>query len=616
MPWSWFRYTEDWLKFADRVTRVPKPQRLADRMKRNAKSLARKGLDKAPWAAQVARSAYFSALNWRRTQQLAYEMWLRARDAENTQLSLANSPTISVVLDVAGQGTQAVERAIARVIAQSFTNWVLVIVSDAPISEFTTRDRVDRLVVIPDSTHAERVNAVLADCEGDFIAVVGPDDVLYPETFTVLATCWDAEPDADILYGGEDIAQISRSRTGAELVSRRDPFFKPGWNPELLHSMAYLGNITLFRTSQVVAADGLRDMPGGELWDLALRLTRGGAKVAHTAGIVAGRVADAAPVPDNTAKKLLEAALAAEGYPTCTVVPGQLRGTWSIRYPIVGQPLVSIVIPSRNAFDVVRRCIESIYASTSYESFEVVLVDTGSDDPEVLRWYDEIAARHESFRVIEWPEKPFSYARSCNAGEEAARGEILVMLNNDTEVLEPTWLEALVAEAQRPEIGLVGCLLLYPDRLTVQHAGIGLGIKTVAGNSLSGLRLDGHLTRTQELMLRTRRATTAVTAACVAVRKTTYDQVGGFDPQLRITFNDVDLSLRIAQLGYRNLYTPDVRLLHHESKTIAPTRDWTELFAAADLFRSRWATVIADDPQFNSNLARTTTSYRLPFRGR
>jgi GT2 family glycosyltransferase len=338
--------------------------------------------------------------------------------------------------------------------------------------------------------------------------------------------------------------------------------------------------------------------------------------VAHAEGIVAGRVAGAPPVPDTTAVEVLETALAAEGTPTGTVAPGHLRGTWSIRYPLVGEPLVSIVIPSRNAYDVVRRCVDSIYSTTSSTSFEVVLVDTGSDDPEVLRWYEDVAARHESFRVVDWPEQPFSYAKSCNAGAEAARGEILVMLNNDTEVLDPTWLEVLVAEAQRPEIGVVGCLLLYPDRVTVQHAGIGLGIKTVAGNSLSGLRLDGRLTRTQELMLWTRRATTAVTAACIAVRKEVYDLVGGFDPQLRITFNDVDLCLRIGEMGYRSVYTPDVRLLHHESKSIAPSRDWTELFAAADLFRSRWADVVDHDPQLNSHLARTTTSYRLPFHGR
>jgi GT2 family glycosyltransferase len=445
---------------------------------------------------------------------------------------------------------------------------------------------------------------------------VGPDDVLYRDSFDALAAAVDTEPDADLVYGGDDIAVVAHDHQGVEHVARRDPFFKPGWNPELLHSMPYLGTVTWFRRSQVVAAEGLRDLAGGELWDLQLRLTRGGAKVAHAEGIVAGRVSGAAPVPDATATRLLKAALAAEGTPTCTVAPGHLPGTWSVRYPLVGEPLVSIVIPSKNAFDVVRRCVESIYATTSYTSFEVVLVDTGSDDQEVLRWYDEVAELHESFRVVDWLEQPFSYAKSCNAGAEASRGEILVMLNNDTEVLEPTWLEVLVAEAQRPEIGVVGCLLLYPDRLTVQHAGIGLGIKTVAGNSLSGLRLDGRLTRTQELMLWTRRATTAVTAACIAVRKAVYFRVGGFDPELRITFNDVDLCLRIGAVGYRSVYTPDVRLLHHESKTIAPSRDWTELFAAADLFRSRWADVVAHDPQLNRHLARTTTSYRLPFHGR
>jgi O-antigen biosynthesis protein len=601
------------------VAAVPEPHDLAGRVTRSAKKLARKGLEKAPGAARLARTSYFAVLNWSATQQIAYRAWLRMRAHEAEQPARAvggASPTVSVVLDVAGQSPTAAERAVARVLTQTYENWDLTVVSDALATPHVPRNRRHRVVVVEGSSLADRVNAALPRCDGDFLVIVGPDDVLYPDSFAALAAALTDDPNADIVYGGDDVAVLAVDRRGVEQVARRDPFFKPGWNPELLHSMPYLGNVAWFRTSQVVAAGGLRDLPGAELWDLQLRLTRAGATCGHAEGIVAGRIAGSAPAPDASAIEVLAEALAAEGTPTCMVAPGHLPGTWSVRYPLAGEPLVSIVIPSKNAYDVVRRCIESIYATTAYTSFEVVLVDTGSDDPEVLRWYEEVAARHQSFRVVDWPEQPFSYAKSCNAGADAARGEILVMLNNDTEVLEPTWLEVLAAEAQRPEIGVVGCLLLYPDRLTVQHAGIGLGIKTVAGNSLSGLRLDGRLTRTQELMLWTRRATTAVTAACIAVRKATYDEVGGFDPELRITFNDVDLCLRIGVLGYRSVYTPDVRLLHHESKTIAPTRDWTELFAAADLFRSRWAEVIAHDPQLNRHLARTTTSYRLPFHGR
>jgi len=601
------------------VVTVPEPHDLAGRVTRSAKKLARKGLEKAPEAARLARRWYFAVLNWSTTQQIAYRAWLRmrAREAEQPARAVGGaSPTVSVVLDVAGQSPAAAERAVARVLAQTYENWDLTVTSDTLATPHVPRSRRHRIVVVEGSTLAERVNAALTRCDGDFLVVVGPDDVLYPDSFATLAAALSDDPSADIVYGGDDVAVLAVDHRGVEQVARRDPFFKPGWNPELLHSMPYLGAVTWFRTSQVVAAGGLRDVQGAELWDLQLRLTRGGATCAHAEGIVAGRIAGASRMPDASAVEVLEAALAAEGTPTCTVAPGHIPGTWSVRYPVSGEPLVSIVIPSKNASAVVRRCVESIYATTAYPSFEVILVDTGSDDPDVLRWYEDVAARHDSFRVIDWPEQPFSYAKSCNAGADAARGEILVMLNNDTEVLEPTWIEVLAAEAQRPEVGVVGCLLLYPDRLTVQHAGIGLGIKTVAGNSLSGLRLDGRLTRTQQLMLWTRRATTAVTAACIAVRKAVYFRVGGFDPELRITFNDVDLCLRIAALGYRSVYTPDVRLLHHESKTIAPTRDWTELFAAADLFKSRWADVIARDPQLNRHLARTTTSYRLPFHGR
>ncbi len=596
---------------------MPDSQNLTRRMRKGARALARRGLEKAPGLARAARSAYFTVLNDARTQQRAYRAWLRTTGRRGVAPSGdGSSPRVSVLLDVAGQPPVTRERAIARVLAQTYERWDLTVLTDAEPGSHVPADVGYRTLTCPDSTRASRVNAALPDVLGDFVVVVGPEDVLYPDSLALLARAWVASPGADLVYGGDDLCVLTVDTRGVEHATRRDPFFKPAWNPELLHSTAYLGGVTWFRTSLVVAAGGLRDFPGAEVWDLALQLTGSGATVAQAAGIVAGRLRSAPPVPDTTATAVLESALAAEATPAATVERGQVAGTWNVHYPRLGEPLVSIVIPSKNAYDVVRRCVESVYAETAYPSFEVVLVDTGSDDPEVLRWYADMARRHPSFRLVDWPEQPFSYARSCNAGAEVARGEILVMLNNDTEVLQPSWLEVLVAEAQRPQTGVVGCLLLYPDGLTVQHAGIGLGIKTLAGNSLSGLRLDRRLSRTQELMLWSRRATTAVTAACFALRKTTYDEVGGFDPELRITFNDVDLCLRIAALGYRSVYTPAVRLLHHESKTIAPGRDWTELFAAADLFRARWGDVVAHDPQLNSNLARTTTSYRLPVQGR
>ncbi|MGV8847970.1 MAG: glycosyltransferase family 2 protein [Propionibacteriaceae bacterium] len=598
---------------------MPQPQDLAGNAKRAAKSVVRRGLDKVPGAARLARAAYFTGLNWATTQQLAYRAWLDLRStdaASRIPIGRTASPTVTVVLDVVGQSEDGARRAVARVLAQTYEDWDLTVTADTATTLGLPQSRRHRVLVSAGSSAAERMNAALAACDTDFVVFVGPDDVLYPDTLAALAASVVDGPPADIAYGGDDIAVVTVDRRGVEHVARRDPFFKPDWNPELLHSTPYLGTVSFLRTARVVAASGLRDLPGAELWDLQLRLTRLGATVVHADGIVAGRTTARPQMAGKTATTLLREALTAESSPSCTVASGHLPGTWSVHYPVVDDPLVSIVIPSKNALDVVRRCVESIYSTTAYRAFEVVLVDTGSDDPSVLEWYADMARLHESFRVVDWPERPFSYANSCNAGAAEARGEILLMLNNDTEVLEPSWLEVMVGEAQRPEVGIVGCLLLYPDRLTVQHAGIGLGIKSVAGNSLAGLRLDGRLSRTQRLMLWARRTTTAVTAACIAVRKTVYDEVSGFDPELRITFNDVDLCLRVGAKGYRIVYTPDVRLLHHESKTIAPTRDWGELYAAGALFRSRWGDLVARDPQMNRHLARTTTSYRLPFHGR
>jgi GT2 family glycosyltransferase len=217
--------------------------------------------------------------------------------------------------------------------------------------------------------------------------------------------------------------------------------------------------------------------------------------------------------------------------------------------------------------------------------------------------------------VLSWPEQPFSYARSCNFGAQKANGTFLLMLNNDTEVITSNWIELLLSDAQRDDVGPVGCKLYYPGASRIQHAGIGIGFGGLAANSLSLLH-NNELSPLQHLYANTRHEVSAVTAACMMIKKDRFEQVGGFDEKFRVTYNDVDLCLRLGKAGYRSIYNPSVELIHHESISVGlPTdnkkRDTKEFDQAKELFFERWGSVIEHDPHLNPNIERDNALFEI-----
>jgi GT2 family glycosyltransferase len=225
--------------------------------------------------------------------------------------------------------------------------------------------------------------------------------------------------------------------------------------------------------------------------------------------------------------------------------------------------------------------------------------------------------KHDNFVLVDWStEKLFSYARSCNEGARVANGDVLIMLNNDTEVITPNWIELLVGEAIRKDVGAVGCLLLYPGGEYVQHAGVGVGLGGVAANALQHIARYQSMSRTQSLYMKTRHNMTAVTAACMAIRSSVFHKIGGFDETFRITYNDVDLCLKLVDAGYLNVYTPHVQLIHYESISLGlpeeiAKRDMEEFQDSMDKFKSRWTSYIKHDPALNTNLNKSNAFYDI-----
>ncbi len=536
-------------------------------------------------------------------------------------------PLISIIVPTYDTDIDFLHECIDSVRAQVYENWELCIVDDAsPSSEvrkeiqaYAEADERIKYKFLKTNRHiAGATNAAIELATGDFISLLDHDDILWPNALYEVVKALNKDKTLDLIYTDEDkITEDRHEHIGA--------FFKPDWNPDFLKSVNYITHFATLSKGVLTKVGGLReDYNGAQDWDLFLRVTDATSKVHHIPKVVySWRVHDGSTAKDTNAKPYVVEAqrraltddLGRKGITDAKVERDKKHtGYWNVTYPVKGAPLISIVIPSKNQYKVVKRCIDSIYAKTTYANFEIALVDTGSTDKKVLKWYQKLQNQHSNFTLVNWPEQPFSYSRSCNKGAEIAKGELLVMLNNDTEVLTPNWLELMAGDAQRKEIGAVGCLLFFPDKIHIQHAGVGVGLGGVAANSFSMMTLSQPMTQTQHLMLNTKHNMTVVTAACLMIRKELFTTIGGFDDALRVTYNDVDLCLRIYDAGYQNLYTPHVRLLHHESISVGlpgeiKKRDTTEFRAAKNLFIKRWAKYVEHDPNLNPNLNKDNAFY-------
>lgn len=600
--------------------------------------LTKKIIQKNPKIKNTIKKAILPHIGSVHTARLSeYQHWLQVNfpDAiecarlKNECNTLTYRPLISVVIPTYDTNIEYLRDCIDSVYAQIYDNWELCIVDDASpnkevrniIKQYSSVDDRIKYKFLTKNQHiAGATNEAIAIANGEFISLFDHDDLLWPNALFEIVKALNADKSIDFLYTDED--KITENRH-----EHLGPFFKPDWNPDFLHSVNYITHFSTIRTTLLNKIGGLREeYNGAQDWDLFLRITSTTDKVHHIPKIVySWRIHDLSTAKSTDAKPyVIEAQKAAitddlkrKGYEDVLVERDtKHKGYWNVTYPVKKDPLISVVIPSKNQYKVVKRCIESIYNKTTYPNFEIVLVDTGSDNGRVLRWYDSLKAKYDNITIVDWPEQPFSYARSCNEGARVAKGELIVMLNNDTEVLTPEWLELMAGDAQRKEIGAVGCLLFFPDKYHIQHAGVGVGLGGIAANSFSMMSLDQPLTQTQHIMLNTKHNMTVVTAACLMIRKELYDRVGGFDEEFRVTYNDVDLCLRLYEAGHQNLYTPHVRLVHHESISVGlpdevKKRDTGEMRVAKEIFIARWKKYIDHDPNLNPNLSKDNAFYDI-----
>ncbi|HVX05053.1 MAG TPA: glycosyltransferase [Rhodanobacteraceae bacterium] len=482
-------------------------------------------------------------------------------------LALSRHSLFSVVVPVYNTDPALLRRMIASVEAQWYPHWELVLVDDhstSPAVREVLGSLVDPRIVIVQIAENRGIsgatNEGIVRATGDFIVFLDHDDELTVDCLYELALRIDRD-DPDYLYSDED-----KLDADGRFV---EPFFKPDWSPDTLMSTMFTCHVSCVRRSLALELGGLRsEYDGSQDWDFVLRVSERARRIAHVAKVLyhwritpesCASDIRAKPYAIDAGKRAREDALRRRGHSGELVPVPELPGYYRTRYRMQGQPLVSIMVPSKNNGAVLKACIDSIFEKTLYRLFEIVVINNGSTDECTLDYLSGLRAR-EQVRVLDC-KVPFNYSEINNAGVRASRGELLVFLNDDTEVLSADWLETMGGYAQLPHVGAVGAKLLYPGARTVQHSGV-LNLTNGPSHAFAHVdaRAPGYFARN---MLE--HDWIAVTGACLMIERKKFDAVGGFDEDLAVTYNDTALCLSLAERGFHHVVCPGVELIHHES---------------------------------------------------
>jgi GT2 family glycosyltransferase len=539
-----------------------------------------------------------------------YQKWIECTEPSledldkqrKTALSFPYRPLISVVTPVYNPPLDVLKEALESILDQTYDHWEMCIADASTNTKvrqvLDTYSKQDSRIKVSFLERNEGIsgnsNRALKLARGEFIAIFDHDDRLASNTFFEVVHALNEDRDIDIIYFDED----KLSSNGKE---RRDPWFKPDWSPELLLSANYLMH-SVVRRDLVEELGGFREsMEGTQDWDLLLRCTEKTNRIRHIPKVlyhwrqIKGSAASnllAKPWVFENQRKCVQEHLERIGLesPSTTFTsPGFLRISWP-----TSEPLISIIVPSKDKVEVLRRCIDSLQEITDYPSYEIILVDNESEEKNTIAYYESLKD-DSRVKFSQFPGE-FNFSAANNQGVREANGKLLLFLNNDVEILEPGWLEEMVRWAERPEIGVVGAKLLYPNGL-IQHAGVVIGMQGHASHVFMGSmeKQTGPFGSVDWY-----RNYSAVTGACMMMRKEVFEEVGGFDEGYQLVFSDVEICLRVVNKGYRVVYTPYARLRHYEGKS----RGFH--IPAADMLRGyeqMKKMVEGGDPYFNENLS-------------
>ena len=536
--------------------------------------------------------------------------------------SLSNPPLLSVLMPVYEPNIDWLKEAVESVRAQIYQNWELCIADDASskpevkkvLDEYAKQDNRIKICYRSVNGHiSAATNSALELAQGEFIALLDQDDLLQDHALAFVVKAIQEHPEVGLIYSDED-------KIDGEV--RSNPYFKSAWDPYLMRCHNMVCHLGVYRTALVKKLGGLREgFEGSQDWDLALRCADSleDHQIIHIPRVLyhwrihqqstAMSGSGAKPYTLAAAKRAIEEHLSRRGVSAHAELIPEMS-MFRVKYDLPKQkPLVSIVIATRDRIDLLKNCIDSIRKKTDYLNYEIIIVDNGSEDRKTLDYFQEI--KQSGIAGVFRDEGDFNFSRLNNLGVQHANGEYILLLNNDIEVESQAWLSEMVALAIQPEIGCVGARLWYPHG-RLQHGGVILGLGGFAAHAHRGMPREhagyygrGGLSHTMS----------AVTAACLLVRKSIYNEVGGLDEEhLAIGYNDVDFCLKVRSLGYRNLLCAEADLIHHESASRGEDLSGEKLSRfrrEGHVLRSRWGNLLDNDPAYNPNLTSAAEDFGI-----
>lgn len=560
--------------------------------------------------------------------RISYQKWIAQNEHLDIQACMdaidgfAYQPLINILMPVYKSNLDYLRQAIDSVLAQIYPNWQLCISDDASnepkllalLQEYSKDSRI-QVVIRKENGHiSQNSNSALALCQGEWTALMDHDDLLPPHSLFEVVKALQARPDAMLVYSDEDKIDAHNLRFL--------PHFKPDFNLNLLYSQNYISHLGVYKTHLAKSIGGFRvGFEGSQDYDFLLRYLSKIPKdtIIHIPKIlyhwraIEGSTALNADEKSYTTQAGLKALREyfKNLQQNVTVSQGVGANLYRVQWHWQQIPLVSLIVPTYNAYALTKQLIDSILQKTTYPNYEIILVNNCSDDPRALAYFDNLKT-NPHIQVLDYPH-PFNYSAINNFAVAHAKGSLIGLINNDIEVINSDWLDEMVGHALRPDVGCVGAKLYYPDD-TIQHAGVIVGINGVAAHSHKHAQKEdfGYFSRlvvSQNFM--------AVTAACLVVKKSIFDEVGGLNQtHLTIAFNDVDFCLKVAKAGYRNVWTPYAKLYHHESVSRG-TEDSPEKIQRFNqeiaYMIQNWHTNVYHDPCYNPNLSFDSENFGIAF---
>ena len=548
-----------------------------------------------------------------------YDTWLRIMRVSRQELfeqrktKFSYAPKFSVVVPLYHTPAKFLKDLVRSMMYQSYANWELCLVNASPedvhltslLENWAMRDKRIRVIRLEKNLGiAQNTNAGIAASTGEFIAFLDHDDFLEPDALFCYADALNKDKTIDVFYSDED-------KTDEYAAHYFYPHFKSDFNIDLLHANNYMCHFLAVRKSLVDTVGGLNEkFDGAQDYDFVLRLTENTKKIYHCPRILYHWRCSNQSTAANQGNKMYaihagKAALNAHykriGW-NARAQEGAVDGWYQTKFTLKEEPLVSILIPNKDHTDDLDVCLNSFFERADYQNYEFIIIENNSVLPETFAYYEKIEKEHDNVKVVYW-EAGFNYSAINNFGFKFEKGDYIMLLNNDVELITPDIFQSMLGFCMRPEVGIVGAKLLYNDH-TVQHAGVLVGAGGLADHVFKGIHEDdpgymGRAISSQDV--------SAVTAACLLVKRSVYEEVGGLEDEFQVAFNDVDFCLKVRKAGYLIVYDADVKLFHYESKSRG-MEDTTERFIRFGnemmLLNSKWdilSTFV--DPYYNPNFS-------------